>query len=185
MAFPFIAAAVALTALGGAMTIKKGYDQQQIAETNAATEEVNAQYAKIAAGEQAFRIRYTKRLTMGAMATGYARGGVKVGVGSSGDVLAETANQYDLDALKMEIQGRVAESAYYRSAHLMRKQGQMAVTHGFVSAFSQMGVTGLQMAGAGWFNPTSTPPLETTGFGSEGYVPVNLPGSFTSPMRYR
>jgi len=171
-----MAIAIGMTALGGAMSITKGYQQQKIAETNAATEEVNAQYAKIAAGEQVFRIRYAKRLTLGQVTTSYARGGVRVGSGSSGDVLAETANQYELDALKAEIQGNVAESAHYRAAHLMRKQGQMAVTQGFVSAFSQMGMAGLQLAGVGGGSkPTA---LETTGFGSEGYSPVNLPGSF-------
>jgi hypothetical protein len=172
---PLFALALGSAAIGGALSITKGFEQQKIAEENAATETLNAQYAKISAADRAFRIRYVSRLTLGQMSTSYARGGVKVGSGSSGDVLAETANQYDLDALKAEIQGNVAESAYLRSAHLLRKSGQRAVTAGFLSAGSQLAMAGINIAGAGGFSSGMPSALETTGSDAYGNYFINLP----------
>ena len=176
---PLLIAAAAASVLGAIGQIQKGAFEKQIYDENAKTAELNAQYAKISAADQAFRIRYAKRITVGEQYTGFARGGVAVHSGSAADVTAETARQYELDALKAEINGNVQESAFLRQADILRRQGKFAVQSSYLAAFSNLGNTALNMYGVTSGGGSTGPSPNVGGFDSPSFSAndyINLPG---------
>ena len=167
---PLLIAAAAASVLGGAMQTWKGAKEQEIAGQNAATAELNAKYARLSADDNAYRIRYAKRLAIGQAQAGYTKGvGVNPYSGSAADVSTEIGNQYELDALKAEIEGNVAVAAGQRAADLYRKQGQAAMIQGFIGATTSVGMGALNIAGS----PSGFGSLKGPGFGT-AYVP-NIP----------
>lgn len=114
------AAAAGLTGLGSITKIigdqRQAKMDSQMAEYNAGVAEQNAQQVMAQADENARRSLMNSNKLMGSQAAGFGASGVSGG--SVLDVLQDTAQKGELDALTIKNQGAVKANAYRNEASL-------------------------------------------------------------------
>lgn len=132
---PYAAVAIAAVGTGVAIysAVKQGEAAKAAGEENAKAAEDNAKQAKkqYLQEESAFRLQSRKQL--GDMRASYAASGVEL-EGSPMDVLQESAERMEVDALKIREQGNYAETAYLRDAEISRSRGDRGQESGYLSA---------------------------------------------------
>jgi len=154
--FPWVAVAIAMSALSAGMAIYQGYQQQKIANANAKNKEILAQRKQLAANRAA-KLAAEKRKKQRAGATlAFVSSGVDISQGSPLIVEAEDDYRAELDQATIIAQG--AESAWVSNseAMIMRAQGRAAVASGYGQAAGTLGASLLSAGAGGGSSPKST-----------------------------
>ena len=179
-----IGTAIAGTALNAYGQVKAGKAQQAAAESEAERAEFNAQVAEVQAADALARgreeesiFRQGVRGLIGSQRAGFAGQGVKVGVGSAADVVADTAYQGELDARRIRANAEREAWGYQMEAADLRMGADVSRR------------AGKNAAKAGWWNAGSTVLGATSsilqarmGWGESGGG-AGLGGSSTLPSR--
>ena len=133
---------IAFGILGGITTaasnIMKGDAEKEAADFNALQAEQDAGLTeqKYQEDERVFRVN--TRQELGGIRAAYGASGVSSSEGSAADVLASSAANAELDALKLRHEGVVKAIALRDAAKQMRRTGQAAQTSGYVSAVGSL-----------------------------------------------
>lgn len=139
---------IALTAfsavVGAAGTLQAGAAQAEAAEFNARVSEQEAQRARQAAAFEEQRLRDAARRVAGAQRAAIGASGIGF-EGSPLLVMADTAEEAELDALAIRFSGSTAEARAKSQAALDRLQARQARTAGFFQAGASIlgGATGI------------------------------------------
>jgi len=110
------------TAVGAISQYEQGRSQQKWSEYNAAIAERDAESARQSAEYEAGLTRREKEKTLARQRALYSKAGVTL-EGSPLELMAETAGEYEMDALMTERGGKL-ESQRYRSEAQFNRYGQ-------------------------------------------------------------
>lgn len=168
-------AAMAAAAVVGAVgAVQSGQAQAKAAEYNAQVAENNAQAQQQAAAYEESRLRERQRRELG-----YARaaaGGTGVSMeGSPLDLMAQNAQNAEMDALAVRYQGLLGANASRSQAAGDRLQGEIAQQSGYMKAGTSL-LTAATSIGGSMF-PAKTPtPSATSGIINTdiGYGPMRI-----------
>lgn len=114
--------------------IRAGNAQAQLAEQNAAVQELKAQDAAARGKEDESRFRSSVRRLIGSQRAGFAAQGVKVDVGSPVDVQADTTYLGELDALTIRLNAARESWGYKVAGQDERTRGRIAKQTGRTAA---------------------------------------------------
>jgi len=146
------AAGMVLTAIGTAVgaysQYEQGRSQQKWSEYNAAIAERDAEFARQSAEYEAGLIRREKEKTLARQRALYSKAGVTL-EGSPLELMAETAGEYEMDALMIERGGKLESQRYRSEAQLSRMKGSAARRAGYYGAGSTL-LTGMGKAGTAY-----------------------------------
>lgn len=123
--------------MGAAGAIQQGQAESVAAEMNAQQAERNATMALARSAEQERRARIEGTKVLGDMRAGYGASGVTL-EGSPLDVLQESAQTAELDALNIRYEGQAQAVGFRNEAKLERMRGASAKTRGYFSAASSL-----------------------------------------------
>lgn len=132
---PVLAIAGTLFQVVGA--IQQGQAMSTYAKYNAALADQEAQRARDEAAYQERRTREAGRKTLSALGAGYANAGVSM-EGSALDVLGESAENAELDALMVRYAGSAAEARARAQAAQDRMAAQIYKQQGYQKAASSL-----------------------------------------------
>jgi len=118
---------------GAAGSIQQGFAAREMAEYNARAAEANAQAARQQAALDEAMSRKKSSLAIGAIRARAAANAGDIG-GSALDILADSAEQAELEALVLRYGGEVKARAAESEARLQRLRGRNAVMEGFTGA---------------------------------------------------
>lgn len=141
-----IAAAVGSAAIGAVGAIQAGKAQQQAANYNAMLAEREGREAKQVAASEAREARRRGRRLISSQTAAYGAAGLDIS-GSALEVLADTAEITELDALNIERAGSAEEARAIGRANAERFAGKQARTASYFGAASSI-LSGASQIGA-------------------------------------
>tara|TARA_R110000824_G_scaffold113021_2_gene262534 strand:- start:518 stop:1018 length:501 start_codon:yes stop_codon:yes gene_type:complete len=131
---PFMIAAVVLSVASAGMAIYQGYQQQKIANQNAANKRIQAQREEAAAKRNAQIAAQARKRERGKATVAYASSGVDISTGSPLIVEAEDDYQSELNEATIMAQGADTAWRSRSSAQIDVAKGRAAVTAGYGQA---------------------------------------------------
>ncbi len=129
--------AIASTAMQVAGAISQGQSQAAFARYNAALADQEAQRARDEARYQEKRVREQAGKTLSALGAGYGAAGVAM-EGTALDVLGESAENAELDALQVRYAGSAAEARAKAQATQDRMAAKIYQQQGYLRAASSL-----------------------------------------------
>jgi len=143
-----VGTALAGTAMSAYSQYEQGKSQQRWSEYNAAIAERDAESARQSAEYEAGLTRKEKEKTLARQRALYGKAGVTL-EGSPLEMMAETAGEYEMDALMIERGGKLESQRYRSEAQLSRMKGSAAKRAGYYGAGSTL-LTGMGKAGTAY-----------------------------------
>jgi len=143
-----VSAAIAMAVSTGISVIgqlQQGQAQKQAKDAQAAEYDLQAQQEKVAAEQEAKRIRAAGEKTAGAARTALAGSGIVVDSGSGVNINEDIYAKSESDAYNTLLTGSNRVNSYGRSASMARAAGNDAVSGSLMSAIGTAG-----SAFAGW-----------------------------------
>ena len=131
---PFMIAAVVLSVASAGMAIYQGYQQQKIANQNAANKRIQAQREEAAAKRNAQIAAQARKRERGRATVAFAASGVDISTGSPLIVEAEDDYQSELNEATIMAQGADTAWRSRSSAQIDVAKGKAAVTAGYGQA---------------------------------------------------
>lgn len=147
-------AGAGLSAIG---TLQAADARSKAADYEARISEEQAGQVEVAAAERARMTRKAGRQLTGTEAALYAKSGVQVGTGTPLEIMAASAREVELDALKTEYAGRVEATNLRRQAVLTRygaKIGKREASIGSVGTLLSGGGRALLIGSSGRSGPS-------------------------------
>ena len=169
MADPVSGGFAALTLAGAGMsaigTLQAADARGKAADYEARISEEQAAQTQAAATEQARMVRKSGRAITGTQAALYSAAGVQSGTGTPLEIMANTAKEVELDALKTVYAGNVEAANLRRQAVLTRYGARIARREATTSAIGSLLSGGGRALLIGSSGSTEKPKLNMAGIG--------------------